>query len=159
MCHNVHGIGRHDQYGFRSICKYSRDNLAENGCVALEQLQPRFARLLRDSGTDHDRLASCQIFIFPASYLQGVRERHSMANIVCLGTRPRDIFVHQHNFTAHALHHQRIASRGANKAAANNSNFHGTAPLSIEVKWRQAVRRFLFWGGCAKVFDATTGAS
>ena len=55
MRHHVHRIRGDDQHRVRSVLQHGGHDFAEHGGIALKQLEPRFARLLTDPGTQHHR--------------------------------------------------------------------------------------------------------
>jgi hypothetical protein len=86
-----------------------RHGISKNGGVALQQVHPRFPRLLPDTGAEQDNAALGQILVFAGVHVQRMRERYGMADIVCLGLGASGVLIYQDQFPSHALHHQGVA--------------------------------------------------
>ena len=132
--HHVHWVGRHDKDGIRCMPQDGGDNLAKNGCVALEKLQPRFARLLPDARTKHNHSAANQCIVIASVDFKRMSEWHGVSNVIGLSDRAIHVLVDEHNLAADPLHHERVARSGSDKSASDNSNFHGVL-LDVDDFW------------------------
>src|SRR5262249_2152764 len=97
-----------------------------------KQLEPRFTRFLGDAArNDHD-LRSGQIGIISCGHGERMRKRNRMINIVGFSCGAGAVNVHQHDFTAHAAHHERAGASRTDHSTPNQSDFH---KLIISMRW------------------------
>ena len=107
-----------------ACAEHGRDDLPEHVGVALQQLQPRFARLLRNAAGDDDDARAVEVRVIPRAHRERVRERNRVIDVVGLGLGARAIHVHQHDLPAHAAHDERVGRGRADHAAADDADLH-----------------------------------
>jgi hypothetical protein len=122
--HDVHRIGDDQQQCVGCHAEHRWDDLPKHIAVTLQQLQARFARLLRHAAGDDDHARLFEIRVLPGTHRQRVRERDRVVDVVGLGLGARAIHVHQHNLPPHAAHEERVGRGRADHAAADDANLH-----------------------------------
>ena len=143
--HHVHRIGDDQQHRVRRMLEHGRHDLAEHVRVALQQLQSCLTRLLRDTAGNHDHARSGEVRVRAGTNRQWMRERHRVPDVVCLRLRTRVVHVHQHDFPAHAVHHQRVGRSRPDHPTSDDSDFHGCASIAFVVSdndGEASIRRF-----------------
>ena len=94
MGHHVPWVRCHDEHGVGRLLQNRRHDLAKDQSIALKQLQSCLAGLLPDARREHHETAARQVLVFAGLYIQGIRERHGMPDIVRLGGSACRILVH-----------------------------------------------------------------
>ena len=104
MRHDVHRIRDDQQHRLGRVLQHGWNNLAEDVGVALQQLQPGFARPLRHAaGNDHHPGAR-QIRIIAGADGERVSKRDGVIDVVGFRFRAGAVQVDQHDFPSHAAH-------------------------------------------------------
>ena len=128
--HDVHRIRDDEQHRVGRRAEHRRDDLPEHVGVALQQLQSRFARLLRHAAGDDDHARRVEIGVLPRTDRQRVREGDRVGDVIGLGLGACPIHIHQHDLSSHAAHEERVGGCRSDHAAADDANLH-TGPAAV----------------------------
>jgi len=88
-----------------------RHDVAENGSVALEQVQPCLARPLVRSGGDDDGLGARELLVSAGVDAHRADEGHPVVQVHRLALGPRAVGVDEHELVRQAALHQRVGER------------------------------------------------
>jgi hypothetical protein len=116
--HDIDRVGDHHEHRVGRMLQHGRHHVAENGGVALEELEPRLARPLGDACGDDHRAAAGQVGVASGTHRQRVREGDRVKDVVRLRLGAFPIHVHQDELAADPAHHQRERGRRAQDAPA-----------------------------------------
>ena len=124
MRHHVDRVRGDDEHGLGRVVEDGRHDLAEDGRVACQQLEPRLARALVDpGGQDHDARAG-EVGIVAGHHLERMGERDRVQQVVGLRARPLLVLVDEHDPPPHAAHHERVRRRRAHETRADDADLH-----------------------------------
>ena len=124
--HDVHRVGdkQHDRIG----CGLDdlRHDAGEDGGVARQQVQPRFARFLVGAGGDDDQRGTGEVFVVARVGTHAFGERRAVGDVGGFGLGTRFVAVNQHDFATGAVEHHCVCGGGADESGADDSYFcHG----------------------------------
>ena len=100
-----------------------RNHAAKDGGISFQKLQPGFAGLLADSGSNDHDLAIPQIRIVAGRDLHRVpASRERRAEYRRPRPEPAPVLIDKDDFPPDPVHHHRVGSRRPDESAANDSN-------------------------------------
>jgi hypothetical protein len=99
-----------------------RHDLGEDLGVALEQVEPCFARLLADAARDHRHARARAVFITARPDARLVREGDGVTQVHRLALGPLAVLVNQHDLGGEAAQQQRVGERRADMARADDGH-------------------------------------
>ena len=152
---HVHGVGHDEDIPRKAASFQLAQHGEQDGGVALDQIQPRFARLLVGARRDDRQRRVGGVRIAAGADVRRFGEEQPVRDVLRLSLRAGGVRVDEHHFGIQAVLHEREGAGGTDIAAADDDNFSRIDHVNILLFWYSIAA---FWDECKREKPAVFGA-